>query len=96
MTKCHGLSFLQQFSSKPRLGLKKRKLKSDPQCGRTTGGREECWWDCRSKRFAGVDITGFARKDFNSKNVLTILSRNAKISFFGHPLKMDHGTYSKF
>ena len=22
------------------------RLENDPQCGLTTGGREECWWDC--------------------------------------------------
>ena len=29
-------------------GVKKKyHLSSDPQCGLTTGGREECWWDCQ-------------------------------------------------
>ena len=34
----------------------KRKLESDPQCGLTTGGRSECWWDCPTER---VEMPGF-------------------------------------
>lgn len=26
------------------------RLESDPQCGLTTGGQEECWWDCHRER----------------------------------------------
>ena len=53
---------MHQFSLKSGSGLKKKKLKNDLQCGLTTGGREECWWDCRSKRFASLDITGTVRE----------------------------------
>jgi len=28
----------------------KKFLESDPQCGLTTGGRSECWWDCPTER----------------------------------------------
>ena len=28
----------------------KRNLESDPECGLTTGGRSECWWDCPTAR----------------------------------------------
>jgi len=26
--------------------IRKPKLENHPMCGRTTGGKEECWWDC--------------------------------------------------
>ena len=29
---------------------KRSRLENDPQCGLTTGGREECWWDCKIAR----------------------------------------------
>ena len=29
---------------------KRTRLESDPQCGLTTGGRDECWWDCKIER----------------------------------------------
>ena len=29
------------------------RLENDPSCGLTTGGREECWWDCGLQRVDG-------------------------------------------
>ena len=31
------------------------RLEDDPQCGLTTGGRSECWWDCEFQLFPGSD-----------------------------------------
>ena len=33
------------------------RLEDDPQCGLTTGGRSECWWDCEFQLYPGPTPT---------------------------------------
>ena len=59
-------------------------LQSHPRCGITTGGREECWWDCSRKlvnlgRYIFMVIRYYSliiQKSFHSfisRNVETVL-----------------------
>ena len=51
------------------------KLEDDPQCGLTTGGQEDCFWDCnivpQSEPFPQISIFDADAESFNFTNAIT-------------------------